>query len=76
MADLREKATYGVIGVVVAAIINLGVFAMKADVADLETRVYQNFSQRDELNKIDQRFDSIDKKIDKVIELIINRKGV
>jgi hypothetical protein len=64
--NIKPKLTYGVIGGLLLAALELGLFVTKGD-------LYQNFAPRAELQG---RLDAIDQKIDKIMEIMINeRKG-
>jgi hypothetical protein len=71
MADLKDKATWGLSGAIVAGIINLGIFAMKSDVSDLRAEIYREFVTRKEYTDTVQNFD---RKLDKVVDALYNRK--
>ncbi len=59
--DLQPKLAYGVIGAIILAAFQLGLFVTKGD-------LYQNFAPRTE---IESRLNVIDAKIDKLTEIIL-----
>lgn len=67
MADLKDKATWGLTGAVVAGIINMGIFAMKSDVSDLRAEMYREFVTRKEFADTVQSFE---KKLDKLLDAV------
>ena len=71
MSDLRDKATWGLTGAVVAGLINLGVFAMKSDVADLRAEMYREFVTR---NEFSASITTLDKKMDKVLDALYQQR--
>lgn len=58
---INPKLTYGIIGAIIIAAFQLGLFVTKGD-------LYQNFAPRSE---IDARLTVIDQKIDRLTELIL-----
>lgn len=58
---INPKLTYGIIGAIIIAAFQLGLFVTKGD-------LYQNFAPRSE---IDARLIVIDQKIDRLTELIL-----
>jgi hypothetical protein len=61
---LQPKITYGLIGGILLAALELGLFVTKGD-------LYQNFVPRTELQA---RLDSMDRKMDKIMEIMIDAK--
>lgn len=61
---LLPKLTYGIVGAIVVAAFQLGLFVTKGD-------LYQNFAPRTE---IDARLTVIDQKIDRLTELMLKGK--
>lgn len=62
--DLQPKLAYGVIGAILLAAFQLGLFVTKGD-------LYQNFAPRSE---IESRLGVIDGKIDRLTELMLKGK--
>lgn len=62
--NLQPKLTYGLVGGIILAALELGLFVTKGD-------LYQNFVPRTELQT---KLDSMDHKIDRLMEIIIDEK--
>jgi hypothetical protein len=61
---LQPKITYGLIGGIILAALELGLFVTKGD-------LYQNFVPRTE---VQARLDSMDRKIDRIMEMMADEK--
>lgn len=71
MGDLKDKATWSMVGAVVAGIINMGIFAMKSDVSDLRAEVYKEFVTRSEWASSNE---VINKKLDRMLDILYSTK--
>jgi hypothetical protein len=70
--DLSKYGTGGMVGLVVGAIINLGIFATKADVADLKAEIALRYAQKTE---IIAQLDKLETKIEKLINQVDSLKS-
>ena len=76
MADMKQHLAVGstafIIGAVVPALISLNIFARTEAIAELETKMYRDFIQKQDLQKmidgLDKRLETIDNKIEKLTE--------
>lgn len=71
MAELKDKATWGIGGVVLAGILQTGIFALKSDVSALEAKVYRDMVTKEEYT---QAIERLDNKLDKVLDLLYKEK--
>lgn len=65
--DLTVAAAAALVGTILPGLISLNVFARVENVEQLRTEVYQTFVQKAD---IEHRFDTIEKKLDKLVDKI------
>lgn len=68
--NLQPKLTFSVIGAIIIAAFQLGLFVTKADLERIKTEMYQTFETRQET---EAKLNNIDQKIDKIMELMLKK---
>ena len=60
-----------VVGAIIPALISLGIFATRADVAELKTEMYREFVSQE---RYDTKMTKIEKGLEKILELLYEEK--
>ena len=76
MSDLKKHVAVGstsfIVGAVIPALISLNIFARSEELAKLETRMYRDFVQKEDLEKwvqsLDKRLAGIESRLEKIAD--------
>jgi hypothetical protein len=70
---MKDYILHYTVGAVIVALVNLGLFATRAEVAELKAEAYKSFAQREEIAK---QLESINTKLDALTEKTNRANGV